>query len=199
MSDLRLVLASASPRRRELLAQLGVPFEVITANVVEYENPSTDPREMVAHNAALKADWVAERHPEAMVLGADTTVFIDGHALNKPADLVAARLMLRRLSGRTHTVFTGVALRHQSSGLKVDRGVASDVTFKQLDDAIISDYLAKVHTLDKAGGYAIQEHGDLIIAKQEGSLTNIIGLHLDETKQILTNAGLLPDSGINLK
>jgi len=83
--------------------------------------------------------------------------------------------------------------------LKVDRGVASDVTFKQLDDAIISDYLAKVHTLDKAGGYAIQEHGDLIIAKQEGSLTNIIGLPLDETKQILTNAGLLPDSGINLK
>ena len=100
-----LVLASASPRRRELLASLGLAFEVVTAQVVEHEDPSTDPRVMVAHNAALKADWVADRHPEAVVLGADTTVFLEGAALNKPADGSEARAMLRRLSGRTHTVF----------------------------------------------------------------------------------------------
>src|SRR3954470_10349771 len=113
----RLILASASPRRRELLGQLGVPFEVVVADVIEHEEASTDPRVMVAHNAALKADWVAARHPEAFVLGADTTVFLDGLALNKPRDAADAREMLRRLSGRTHTVFTGVALRRQSEAL----------------------------------------------------------------------------------
>src|SRR4051812_40183480 len=104
-SKTRLILASASPRRRELLAELGFPFEVIVADVTEHEESSTDPRLMVAHNAALKADWVAERNRDAIVLGADTTVFIDGHALNKPPDVSAAREMLRRLSGRVHTVF----------------------------------------------------------------------------------------------
>lgn len=186
-----LILASASPRRKELLGQLGIPFESFTAEVVEHEDPTTDPREMVAHNAALKADWIAQRHPEAFVLGADTTVFIDGIALNKPADGEEARAMLRQLSGRTHTVFTGLALRQSSSGLRIDEGVASQVTFKPLTEEVIETYLAKVHTLDKAGGYAIQEEGDLIISRREGSLSNIIGLPLDETKQILTRAGLL--------
>ncbi len=187
----RLILASASPRRRELLGQLGVPFEVMVADVHEHEEPSTDPRIMVAHNAALKADWVSARHPDALVLGADTTVFIDGHALNKPRDPAEARAMLRRLSGRTHTVFTGLAVRRGSDGLRIDEGVASEVTFHTLDDAIIEAYLAKVHTLDKAGGYAIQEHGDLIVEGYRGSLTNIVGLPVETTKQILTRCGLL--------
>src|SRR5277367_6454193 len=102
---IRLILASASPRRRELLAQLGIPFEVVVAEVTEHEDPSTDPKVMVAHNAALKADWVATRHPDAVVLGADTTVFLDGKAINKPRDLDDSRSMLRLLSGRVHTVF----------------------------------------------------------------------------------------------
>lgn len=187
----RLILASASPRRRELLAQLGVTFEVIVAQVIEHEEASTDPRVMVAHNAALKADWVAERHRDAFVLGADTTVFIDGHALNKPRDPAEARAMLRRLSGRTHTVFTGLAIRRACDGLRIDEGVASEVTLKAFDDDTIEAYLARVHTLDKAGGYAIQEHGDLIVAGYTGSLTNIVGLPVETTKQILTRCGLL--------
>lgn len=186
----RLILASASPRRRELLAQLGVPFEVVVAEIVEHEEATTDPRVMVAHNAALKADWVAARHPDALVLGADTTVFIDGHALNKPRDPAEARAMLRRLSGRTHTVFTGLALRRNRDGVHIDEGVASEVTFKPLDDATIEAYLARVHTLDKAGGYAIQEHADLIVAGYRGSFSNIIGLPLETTKQLLTRGGL---------
>jgi len=187
----RLILASASPRRRELLAQLGVPFDVVAAEVTEHEESSTDPRVMVAHNAALKADWVSARHPAAVVLGADTTVFIDGAALNKPRDLRAAREMLRRLSGRTHTVFTGLAVRQASAGMRIDEGVSSEVTFKSLDEPTIDTYLARVHTLDKAGGYAIQEHGELIVAGHRGSFTNIIGLPLETTKQILTRCGLL--------
>jgi septum formation protein len=188
----RLILASASPRRRELLTQLGLAFEVIVADVVEHEESSTDPRVMVAHNAALKAEWVSVRHPDATVLGADTTVYLDNHALNKPQDRNEARAMLRRLSGRTHTVFTGLALRRACDGLRLDGGVASDVTFKTLDEAIIDDYLDRVHTLDKAGGYAIQECPELIIAGYTGSLTNIIGLPLETTKQLLTRCGHLP-------
>lgn len=186
----RLILASASPRRRELLAGLGVPFDVITAQVVEHEEASTDPRVMVAHNAALKADWVSERHPDAIVLGADTTVFIDGTALNKPRDGTEARAMLRQLSGRTHTVFTGLAVRCRSEGLRIDEGVASEVAFKPLDEATIETYLARVHTLDKAGGYGIQEHSELIVAGYRGSFTNIVGLPVETTKQILTRCGL---------
>ena len=169
----RLILASASPRRRELLAQLGVAFEVRVAEVVEHEDPTTDPRVMVAHNAALKADWVAAREPEAFVLGADTTVFVDNTVLNKPRDLAEARAMLRRLSGRDHTVFTGLALRRTSAALRIDEGVASEVTFKRLDEATIEEYLRRVHTLDKAGGYGIQDHSDLIVAAYRGSLTFI--------------------------
>ena len=190
--DARLILASASPRRRELLGQLGVPFEIVVADVTEHEDASTDPRVMVAHNAALKAEWVSARHPNALVLGADTTVFIEGVALNKPCDGAEARAMLRRLSGRTHTVFTGLALRRASDGLRIDEGVASDVTFKAFDETVIEDYLARVHTLDKAGGYAIQEHSELLGAEYRGSLTNIIGLPVETTKQILTRCGLLP-------
>ena len=186
-----LILASASPRRRELLAGLGVAFEVVVAGVTEHEDPTTDPRLMVEHNAALKADWVAARHPEAFVLGADTTVFIDQTVLNKPADLAEARAMLRRLAGRTHTVFTGVALRRHRDGVKVDQGVASQVTFRAFDDAVVDAYFKLVDPLDKAGGYGIQEGRELIIAGWEGSFTNIMGLPMEATKQILTNWGLV--------
>lgn len=187
----RLILASASPRRRALLAELGVPFDVVVADVVEHEDAATDPRVMVAHNAALKADWVAARHPGAWVLGADTTVFLDGQALNKPRDGAEARAMLRRLSGRTHAVFTGLALRQPAERVRIDAGESSEVTFKVLDEAAIEAYLARVHTLDKAGGYGIQDHPELIVAGYRGSLSNIIGLPLETTKQILTRSGLL--------
>jgi septum formation protein len=187
----RLILASASPRRKELLAELGLPFEIIPAEVVEHEAPDADPREMVRHNAALKADWVAARHPGATVIGADTTVFVGSTVLNKPRDGTEARAMLRMLSGTTHTVFTGLAVRRGRDGLKLDQGVASEVTFKKFGDDVIELYLSRVHTLDKAGGYAIQEHSDLIVAGFTGSLTNIIGMPVEEMKQLLTRAGLL--------
>lgn len=187
-----LVLASASPRRRELLAGLGLTFEVEVAAVVEDEDPMMDPRVMVARNAALKADYVSERRPHDWVLGADTTVFIDGHALNKPADLAEARAMLRRLSGRVHTVFTGVALRNVTRGVREDMGVASEVVFRELSEEDIVTYLERVHVLDKAGAYAIQEHGELIVAERRGSLTNIIGLPLDEVADLLRRHNVLP-------
>jgi septum formation protein len=185
----RLILASASPRRKELLASLGVAFEIVVADVVEHEAADADPRAMVKHNAALKADWVAARHPDATVIGADTTVFVDRTVLNKPRDGAEARAMLRMLSGRAHTVFTGLAVRRLRDGLQLDQGVASEVTFKAFDEATIELYLSRVHTLDKAGGYAIQEQADLLVAGFTGSLTNIVGLPVEEMKQLLTRAG----------
>lgn len=190
MSGPRLILASASPRRHQLLAEMGLAFDVVPAEVTEHEAPDADPRAMVAHNAALKAEWVAARHPDALILGADTTVFIDSTVLNKPRDLAEARAMLRRLAGRTHTVFTGLALRRVRDGLRLDDGVTSEVTFKNFDDAAIDAYFRLVNPLDKAGAYGIQEGRELIIAGWRGSFTNIMGLPVDETKQILTRAGL---------
>jgi len=106
-----LILASASPRRKELLARLGLPFEVVVAPVTEHEEPTAEPRAMVLHNAALKAAWVCERRPGALVLAADTTVALDNRVLNKPSGMAEARAMLKKLSGRTHTVYTGVCLK----------------------------------------------------------------------------------------
>jgi len=192
-----LILASASPRRRELLAGLGLKFEVVPAGVTEHEAPDADPRHVVRHNAALKADWVAARRPDAIVLGADTVVFVADRVLNKPRDLAEARAMLRQLSGRTHIVCTGLAVRRRSDGLALDASAESEVTFKSLDDNVIDRYLAQMNPLDKAGAYAIQEGGDLIIAGWKGSYTNIVGLPMEETKRILTRCRLyrdLPDS-----
>jgi septum formation protein len=186
-----LILASASPRRQQLLAGMGLTFDIMPAEVTEHEAPDADPRLMVAHNAALKADWVAARRPTDFILGADTTVFIDNIVLNKPRDLAEARAMLKRLAGRTHTVFTGLALRRTSEQLRFDEGVTSEVTFKDLDDTVIDAYFRIVNPLDKAGAYGIQEGRELIIAGWRGSLTNIMGLPVEETKQILTRAGLL--------
>lgn len=187
-----LLLASASPRRRDLLGELGVPFKVVTADVIENETPSLDARQMVAYNAALKADWVAQRYPDAVVLGADTTVALDGEALNKPRDHAAAKEMLRRLSGRTHRVVTGVAVRHEVRGLRCEGDAVTEVTFKAYDDSVIEEYLQRVHVYDKAGGYGIQDHGDLLVERFQGELSTVIGLPLSLTKQFLTEAGLLP-------
>ena len=185
-----LVLASASPRRRELLAGLGVKFEVVVPQVTEHEDAAPDPRVMVCQNAELKAAWVAERRREAWVLGADTTVFVEGRVLNKPADLAEARRMLRLLSGRTHRVCTGLSLQRRSEGAVLATVVESEVQFKVLDEAVIDRYLARVDPLDKAGAYAIQQETDLIIAGWRGSYTNIVGLPVEETKQFLTLCGL---------
>ncbi len=168
-----------------------MPFIVIAAAVSEDEDPRTPPRRMVAHNAALKADWVAARHPGAVVLGADTTVALGDESLNKPPDRAAAARMLRRLSGRSHRVFTGVSVRWAERGMRLDGDAVAEVTFKTLSDATIEEYLRRVHVLDKAGGYGIQDNGDLLVSHYTGELSTIVGLPLSLTKQFLTRTGLL--------
>ncbi len=185
------ILASASPRRKDLLDSIGARFRIIPAEVTEEEDGDHDPEWMVWHNAELKAAWVAERHPESFVLGADTTVYIDNRVLNKPRDLEEARGMLTILSGRTHIVYTGFSLHRKCDKLIETRGVRSSVSFKPLDDTTIDRYFGVVNVLDKAGAYGIQEGTDIIIESFEGSHSNIMGLPIDETKELLSRHKLI--------
>jgi septum formation protein len=187
-----LILASASPRRKELLARLGVKFEVLVAPITEHEDVDAEPRAMVLHNAALKAAWICAQRPGAWVLAADTTVALDNHVLNKPADLTEARAMLKRLSGRTHTVYTGVCLWRRPGGPEISHCETSEVTFRVLDDATITRYFARVNPLDKAGAYGIQEGRELILQKYRGSLSNIMGLPVEWLARQLRGLALLP-------
>ncbi len=175
----KLILASASPRRRELLTGAGFSFDVKTSDVAENEDPCGNPREMVLENALAKARAVAAMYPEALVLGADTTVALGGHVLNKPENMEAARKMLRLLGGKTHTVFTGVAFVCAGTHFCETRVVACNVTFRPLDDETVSRYFEICDPLDKAGAYGIQDGGALIVERYDEPLSNIIGLPVE--------------------
>ena len=149
----RFILASASPRRKDILERMGARFEIIPAEVDENESGDSDPQAMVRENAVLKAGWVAKRYPDRFVLGSDTTVHLDGRVLNKPVDMDDARSMLRKLSKRTHIVHTGVSIHCQSRQIEETIGVRSEVTFKELSDETIERYFEIVNPLDKAGSY----------------------------------------------
>jgi septum formation protein len=170
-----IVLASSSPRRRELLEQAGVVFEVVVSPAEEIHDPAVRPDLLCELNATLKADAVASMRPEATVIGSDTLVFIDDLPLGKPLDLDEARAMLRRLSGRVHRVCTGVCVIYPGGRKNVFHDT-TEVTFLPLDDAAIDAYFSLVNPLDKAGAYGIQESGDLIISGISGSFDNVMGL-----------------------
>ena len=191
VDKLELILASASPRRTELLAAVGIPHRVVVATVTEHEDPLTNPREMVLHNAQLKAAAVAKLHPAALVLGADTTVALDQRALNKPANLEEARAMLKLLSGREHTVHTGICLLLKNEHLLESHCITAKVRFRNLSDEAIDRYMGLVNTLDKAGAYGIQEGREIIIESFEPPISTIMGLPVEFLKERLSQLGLL--------
>ena len=170
-----IILASSSPRRRELLERAGVTFEVVHSPAEEIHDPSMSPDSLCEWNAMLKASAVAALRPDATVIGADTLVFIDGIPLGKPSDLEEAAGMLRCLSGRVHQVCTGVCVIYPG-GEKRQFHELTEVTFLPLDDAAIAEYFARVNPLDKAGAYGIQESGEMIISGIRGSFDNVMGL-----------------------
>ena len=180
-----LILASASPRRSELLGQLEVRFRVLPGTVTEVAHEHLSPWEICQLNAHRKARVVAKQIPDALVLGADTLVFLDTEILSKPTDAAEARSMLQRLQGRTHQVVTGVCLIHLRAHRERIFAVSTDVTFRPLSGAQIADYLAKINPLDKAGGYGIQEHGELIVSEISGSYSNVVGLPLERLAEEL--------------
>ena len=186
-----IILASGSPRRRELLAKMGVKFEVVTTDVEEHMPAETDDAQKLAvHNAVLKARAVAKLRPGHWILGADTIVILDRRVLGKPASLDAAREYLAALSGHSHQVVTGCCLISPQG----DQAMFSDtsrVAFHALSRETIDKYLAAVHVLDKAGGYALQEHGDWLVSQITGSRDNILGLPTERLREMLSRRGLV--------
>jgi septum formation protein len=178
-----LILASASPRRAGLLRQLDLKFQVLPGDATELSDDQLSPFEICQLNAHRKARAVARKFPDALVIGADTLVFLDRKILGKPATLAEAQTMLEKLQGRTHQVVTGVSLIH----LRVHResvfAVSTDVRFRALTAKQIRHYLSQMNPLDKAGAYAIQEHGDLIIEEISGSFSNVVGLPVERLEK----------------
>ena len=210
MSTESIVLASGSPRRRELLGAMGVTFEVVTAPTPELDGesaPHLAPTELAMENARLKAEAVAKLRPARWVLGADTVVtmtrlvhrrtnglddehFVRTRIFGKPASMEQAIEFLRALSGRTHEVITGCALISPGGEVELSHDITY-VTFLELADETITRYIEEVNVFDKAGGYALQQHGDWIIASVEGSRDNVVGLPTERLRDILRAAGVL--------
>jgi septum formation protein len=188
----RFVLASASPRRRQLLSAAGYEFEIVSPHVEEVGHDWLTIRELTIWNAARKAAVVSAISPDTVVLAADTLVTIDGEVLGKPADFEDAVEILRRLSGRVHEVWT--AARIVDLGRRRSRSFheMSRVHFRSLDDRAIRNYLAKIDPLDKAGAYAAQGDGQDIIQEIEGSYTNVVGLPMEKTRRALALFGVTP-------
>ncbi len=174
-----LILASASPRRAELLRQWNLEFKVVPADVAEIHHEQMTARELSQVNAYRKARAVAKKIPDALVLAADTLVYLETTLFGKPTTLEEAYLMLEQLQGRTLQVVTGICLLHLRHHRQAVFAESTAVTFHPLDDVKIRRYLNCVNPLDKAGAYAVQESGDLIVEKIAGSYTNVVGLPME--------------------
>ena len=174
------------------MEEAGFWFEVIAANVDEFHDEKTGIHELTMENAAAKARFIAKQHPGRLVIGADTLVAIGGCALTKPVDMAEAFAMITKLAGRTHEVCTSVALICHGKDLERRFEVITRVTFKALDARERAEYLTLINPLDKAGGYAAQEHGDRIISAVEGSWTNVVGLPMERLSVELAALGVMP-------
>jgi len=187
-SGMRMILASASPRRAVLLREAGFVFDVVPSDVDESILTGESPEQYVRRVAALKARAVLARHPDAHVVAADTTVVVDGEMLGKPADDEDARRMLARLSGRDHQVLTGVVVA--GAGRESGTVVSTRVHFTALTAAEIDWYVASGEPRDKAGAYGVQGLAARFVETVDGSYSNVVGLPVDEVRQLLEAEGL---------
>ncbi len=183
----RLLLASSSPRRRELLAYMGVPFEVVVSNAEEVESGSPD--QLVLGNARLKGLAVLKDHKDAVVLSADTVVYLNGQVLGKPRDRQDAARMVSLLSGAWHEVYTGVFVA--GNGREDAQLAVSRVKFVDLSEEAILRYAQTDEPMDKAGAYALQGRGGMFVERIEGSYSNVIGLPMSLTRQMLMAQGFI--------
>ena len=187
-----LVLASCSPRRFALLSEAGFEFESVPPDVTEKFDVDLTLRELTMWNAIRKGISIAQAHPDKIVLAADTLVALDDEIIGKPADLEQAVQILQRLSGRTHEVCSAVFICHFAAARSATFQEVSRVCFHRLSSATIENYLAKVNPLDKAGAYAAQGCGAEIIAKIDGSYTNVVGLPMEKSLAALAQFGIHP-------
>ena len=189
-----LILASASPRRSELLQRMGLRFEICPSGIDEDDSGSKGPELLVMNNAQLKASDVAQQHPHAITLGADTTVVLDNTIFSKPQDLAEAASMLTALSGRWHRVMTAVALVWPQGEFYESFISYSAVQFKPLNRALIEAYFQRVNPLDKAGAYGIQTGREMIIESVKGSIENVMGLPVHILAEKFASNGFVFDS-----
>lgn len=187
---MNIILASTSPRRRELLALLGIEFDIIPPTCDEVVSPDLAPSEQAKQFALDKAESVAIQHPQNLVLGSDTVIEIDGALLGKPEDLKEAETMLQQLRGRCHQVHTGLALSHKQTNFSVALVETAKVWIKPFIEDELEQYLETEESLGKAGAYSIQGHGAKLIAKIEGDYPTIVGLPLWRTAQLLEGQGV---------
>ncbi|QOV88511.1 Maf family protein [Humisphaera borealis] len=188
----RLILASGSPRRLELLREAGYAFDVHPADVDESDfPPSLSPAEIAELLANRKADTVARRFPDDLVLAADTVVALGNQMLGKPADADDARRILRSLSGTLHQVITAVVLCRASTGTRLSKTVRSSVSMREMTDQELEAYIATGLWEGKAGAYGIQDN-DPFVTRIDGSLTNIVGLPMEQTRAMLSDCGYEP-------
>jgi septum formation protein len=190
----RLLLASNSPRRRELLCAAGFLFDTVAPKVSERSDIPLTVRELTALNALRKGLAVARAHPDRIVLSADTLVSLDNEIIGKPRDCDHAAEILRLLSGKVHQVCSSVFVVHLACARSAMFHEVSQVQFRRLDKRRIAEYLAKVNPLDKAGAYAAQGYGADIIAAIKGSYSNVIGLPMEKTTAALANFGIKPSN-----
>ncbi len=189
----KLVLASGSPRRKILMEEAGFVFSVVPPQNDEVEDNSMDVRDLTALNAKLKAEEIAADHGDSIILAADTLVLLGDRVFGKPKNEAEAKRMLSDLNGETHQVFTAFCLLRESNGEIFQQAVATDVQFKKLTSEERDDYHNLINPMDKAGAYAAQEHGEKIIDQFSGSMTNVIGLPMDEVIVALESEfGLTP-------
>lgn len=179
------ILASASPRRRKFLEELGIDFTIQVADVNETPGRSESPEDFVRRLAFEKADAVSKHYHASWVFGADTVVVLDGKILGKPQDEAAARSMLQNLSGRCHEVWTGFCLSSVENAVVMQQAVKTDVWFATLSDAVINAYISTGEPLDKAGSYGIQGKGGFFVEQIHGSYSNVVGLPLSEVVTLL--------------
>jgi len=187
----KFILASASPRRIELLRLMGLTFDIVPSDVNETFPEGEDPRSHVLRLSADKARSVSMRYPDAWVMGADTIVVINSDVLGKPQTTAEAKQMLGKLSGQIHTVFTGFTVMNTDKNVIVSNAVDSSVRFRDIPEDEMAWYIASKEPYDKAGGYAVQGMGAFFIREIQGSYTNVMGLPLCEVVDVLKRIGLL--------
>lgn len=185
MNTPMLILASASPRRAELLRQRGWEFQVVPSDLPEVQGDHLSAGEVAQINAYRKARAVSKKHPDAVTLGVDTVVALGSTIFGKPGTMLEAEQMLLALAGKTHLVVTGVCLVHLRAHRQKTFFQQTEVTFRPLTVEQVRQYHAKVNPLDKAGAYGIQEKGEALVTSVSGSLSNVIGLPLERLEEEL--------------
>lgn len=190
-SEKKLVLASSSPRRKQLLEEIGLKFDIFPADIDEDIKKGESPEEHTLRLAEKKAKTAAKKVKDSWVIGADTIVFIDNRILGKPSDIHEAREMLLLLSNRYHRVITAFCLFNSATGENIKRVVESMVKIKNLTNKEIEDYLKTGEPLGKAGAYAVQGIGGFMVEKIEGSYTNVVGLPMEEFQKVLEETGII--------